>query len=439
MSLFIQSSPIQTAAYLKTLPSIRERCIRVYELAKQDRLEFFKYSPEKEAEVVNFCINIIQRDFGSNYNSIPPHGRWRHFDTGRPRISSLILEWSKTNSELEVCKRIIDLFLVSVLLDAGAGNTWTYREEGSDHKYQRSEGLAIASLDMFRAGIFSGESRQPYRVDADGLSHLTAERVSSAMQVSASNPMTGIDGRATLLANLAKALRSNPTFFGPDGRPGNMLDFLASESLPSESPEYNARIHVSVLWTILIDGLAVIWPGSRTQLAGISLGDVWPCSALKSSNPNAADSADDLVPFHKLSQWLAYSLIEPIEKILKWKVEGTEDLTGLPEYRNGGLLVDLGVLSLRPDVIDRFFYPDESSSIPRLPPSHPAIIEWRAMTVIELDRIAEMIRKNLDSPRLSLAQVLESATWKGGREIAKQKRPTTGGPPIDIESDGTVF
>ncbi|KAF8592983.1 DUF1688-domain-containing protein, partial [Ceratobasidium sp. AG-I] len=67
------------------------------------------------------------------------------------------------------------------------------------------------------------------------------------------------------------------------------------------------------------------------------------------------------------------------------------------------------------------------------------IIEWRAMTVIELDRIAAALRKHLNAPNLALAQVLESATWKGGREIAKQKRPETSGPPIEIESDGTVF
>jgi len=144
------------------------------------------------------------------------------------------------------------------------------------------------------------------------------------------------------------------------------------------------------------------------------------------------------VPFHKLTGWLTYSLIEPIEKVLGWKFEGLEDMTGLPEYRNGGLLVDTGVLSLKPGTIATSFFPDAASPIPQLPPSHPAIIEWRAMTVIELDRIADLIRKKTGH-NLTLAQVLESATWKGGRELAKQKRPATSGPPIEILSDGTVF
>lgn len=55
------------------------------------------------------------------------------------------------------------------------------------------------------------------------------------------------------------------------------------------------------------------------------------------------------------------------------------------------------------------------------------------------DRIADQLRKRLDAPLLTLPQVLESATWKGGREIAWTKRPESGGPPIEIESDGTVF
>lgn len=70
----------------------------------------------------------------------------------------------------------------------------------------------------------------------------------------------------------------------------------------------------------------------------------------------------------------------------------------------------------------------------------PYIVDY-AHILPSRDRIAESIRTKLQlSPdQLNLAQVLESATWKGGREIAKQKRPTTGGPPLELESDGTVF
>jgi hypothetical protein len=58
---------------------------------------------------------------------------------------------------------------------------------------------------------------------AVGLSNITPERVAAAMQVSDTNPMVGIEGRSTLLMNLADALKSNPLYFGENARPGNML------------------------------------------------------------------------------------------------------------------------------------------------------------------------------------------------------------------------
>ncbi|KAJ3563947.1 hypothetical protein NP233_g8612 [Leucocoprinus birnbaumii] len=424
MSLLGEITPQATAAYLRTLPAIRERCARVYELATQGKLQFFDYHPEKEAEVAAFCLNIIK---------IQPHGRWRHLDAGRSRIEPLLSNWSSENvDQKEQARRLIDLFLVSVLLDAGAGNLWKYTEPNTNQVFGRSEGLGVASVHMFLDGFFSGVKDQPHRVDAAGLAKVTTERTGAAMQVSESNPMTGLEGRASLLYNLSQALTSSPEFFGKEGRPGNLIDFLESQALPTSPP----TVPLAALWTALLDGLNPIWP-SRLSLGGIALGDVWPCPSLGQTAPGNPESDTILIPFHKLTQWLTYSLVEVLQKILHWKVEGLEDMTGLPEYRNGGLLVDLGVLTLKPDVLPK----DPKSGLPFAPPSHPAIVEWRAMTVIELDRIADLIRSELGltPAQLTLAQVLEAATWKGGREIARIKRPETGGPPIEIESDGTVF
>ncbi len=54
------------------------------------------------------------------------------------------------------------------------------------------------------------------------------------------------------------------------------------------------------------------------------------------------------------------------------------------QYRNGGLLVDLGVLTIRPDSLAEEAYPKGKDQPPSLDPWHPAIIEWRAVTVIAL-------------------------------------------------------
>lgn len=136
-----------------------------------------------------------------------------------------------------------------MLLDAGAGSAWKYVEASTGFTFTRSEGLGVASVHMFESGLFSSDSNQPYRVDgatiqilskwshfhtflASGLEKVTAEKTAAAMQVSESNPMVGIEGRASLLFNLSKALRASPQFFGEDGRPGNligMFDLLLRE------------------------------------------------------------------------------------------------------------------------------------------------------------------------------------------------------------------
>ncbi|KAL0581667.1 hypothetical protein V5O48_000368 [Marasmius crinis-equi] len=413
------------AKYLRTLPAIRDRCGQVFELAKQGKLEYFDYHPEKEADAAKFCAGIITRDFGTNFDAIPPHGRWRHFEPSGSRISPLLEKWTAEGIEnLEQGKRLVDLFMVSVLLDAGAGKDWAYHEKETNAKYGRSEGLAIGSLNIFKDGAFSSDPKQPYRVDAQALSKITIDSLSSGLQVSQNNPLVGLEGRASLLKNLGQALLASPDLFGQEGRPGNLIDFLEKQSKVEGSTK---TVHISALWHVLGDGLNSIWPASRTKLAGISLGDVWPCGVLKATS---AGEGDDLVPFHKLTQWMTYSIVEGIERTTNLRLAGMEDMTGLPEYRNG-------VLTLKPNTLPV----DSQSGLPRASAADPAVVEWRAMTVILLDRIADSIRSNLGlSPeQLKLVQVLESATWKGGREIAKQKRPETGGPPFELESDGTIF
>ena len=88
---------------------------------------------------------------------IPPHGRCRTLDAGIPRIEPLIAKWKAgTNppDAKEICRRLVDLCVVSVLLDAGAGNSWVYREQETGVALGRSEGLAIASLRAFEKGAF---------------------------------------------------------------------------------------------------------------------------------------------------------------------------------------------------------------------------------------------------------------------------------------------
>lgn len=86
----------------------------------------------------------------------------------------------------------------------------------------------MASLEMFKAGYFSSESLEPCQVDSAGLEKLTVQQLEKGLQVSESNPIMGLEGRASLLSKLGDALR-NKALFGMGGRPGHMLGKDSSE------------------------------------------------------------------------------------------------------------------------------------------------------------------------------------------------------------------
>ena len=130
--------------------------------------------------------------------------------------------WPSTVDNQERTRRLIDLFLVSVLLDAGAGTKWQYRSKESGKIYRRSEGLAVASLEMFKAGIFSSNPNEPCQVDSAGLKKIDIKVLARGLQATDDNVIDGLEGRAGLLMRLGDALQ-NQEVFGLEARPGNML------------------------------------------------------------------------------------------------------------------------------------------------------------------------------------------------------------------------
>ncbi|KAL6249587.1 hypothetical protein RBB50_003440 [Rhinocladiella similis] len=434
------------AAYLRSIHAVRQRTRLVLDEAKGNALNHFEVDLSKFKDTADYVVAIIKRDFQGDYASIPPHGRWQHFEVGgRPRVTQLLQSWPNSIDNQERTRRLIDLFLVSVLLDAGAGTKWSYRSKESGKIFARSEGLAVASLEMFKTGAFSSDPNQPHQVDATGLQKVTTDTLAKGMQVTEANPMSGLEGRAGLLIRLGKALQ-NAEIFGHDGRPGNMIDYLLSHHTTQAASV--PIILMPTLWSVLMDGLSSIWPATRTNIQGIPLGDAWPCQAMPKSPP--AQPWETIVPFHKLTQWLCYSLMVPMTKLLNVHFAGEDLMTGLPEYRNGGLLVDTGLLTLKEEDRQRGLKNyhqmvgdgNAVEVVPTFEPSDDVIVEWRAVTVGFLDELLAAVNKGLGlqaSEQLTLAQMLEAGTWKGGREIAKVSRPITGGPPIGIISDGTVF
>jgi len=434
--------------HLLTIQSVRERTQPIFTLALKDELDYFNVDLTKLPDVIQFVTGVIVRDF-KDLSTIPPHGRWGHLNAGNhDRVEQLISKWrALLIDEVEIGKKLIDLFVFSVLVDAGAGNSWSYKESTTGEVYNRSEGLAIASIDLFKLGALSNDPKMnPHVVNGSKLQSFTKEDLIKSFQISETNPLSGEDGRLSLIQNLGNALNSNKEIFGKDGRPGNMIDYLHSKVKTSniDSKYGKLELDLTTLWSTLMDGFTPIWPKGRIEIDGISLGDAWPLSTMTKIKPGDLSLFDSIIPFHKLTQWLCYSLIVPLEKFgYKFLIKNQQLQTGLPEYRNGGLFYDFGVLTLK----DEYFKQGLSLSkeirsqtpeIPSFKPDDGVIVEWRAITIGFLDHILPLVNKELGY-ELSLPQLIEAGSWKSGREIAAKLRPNTKGPPIDLFSDGTVF
>jgi hypothetical protein len=413
------AAPDALLSYLRSTDAVRERAQALLTRARKGESEYFEIRDIRLAPLARLVADVTQQRYPKL--RIPYHSRWRHFEAGGVDRKALLDKALVGQHTADRVRSYVDLTVVSVLLDAGAGPNWRYHEAASGQSFGRSEGLGVASYHAFMAGLFSSDKAHPLRVDAAGLAQITAEQLARAFQVTDDNPIVGLAGRAALLQRLGQALSRHPNVYAPplqpgDGtrtRPGMLYDHMAYQI---------TEVQAHDVLGVLLSTLSSIWLADN-RLGPEPLGDCWPCPALKDLG-----FADDWMPFHKLSQWLTYSLIEPFEWV-GVKVRGLDRLTALPEYRNGGLLLDIGLINLK------------NPSLAQQPytAGDPLVVEWRALTVALIDELAPRVREllNLSESQLPLAALLEGGTWAAGRELAQSLRG--GQPPLQIQLDGTVF
>ncbi len=396
---------MSTTDYLLSAAAVRQRGAIVFAAAERGETAHFRLCLERLDDAVDRVVAITRRRYPDL--AVPFHSRWRHFGVGGIDRAAAIAPGA---DRAEAARARLDLAIVSVLLDAGAGSRWRYRENVTGQEFWRSEGLAVAGFRAMQAGLFSADPRRSWRADAAALVALSPERLGDALQHAPDNPLPGIAGRVGLLRRLGEVVASQPAMFGSPPRLGNLYDFW----LPRRD-----NLPAADMLRLMLRAFGPIWPG-RLTLGGVPLGD---CGR------HGAVPGDGLVPFHKLSQWLIYSLIEPLADA-GFTIAGIDDLTGLAEYRNGGLLLDCGAIVAR----------DEALLDRPLDPFEEPVVEWRALTVALLDRLGVEVRDRLglSAAEFPLARVLEGGSWAAGREIAAERRPD-GGPPLSIVSDGTLF
>jgi hypothetical protein len=413
----LSSSEAEQAKGLLSPAAVRERAHEMLAIGVAGGLEHWRVDLDRLPETARYVAAVIRDQYPTL--AVPFHARWRHFsvdgvDLWGPVAESIDWPDAATRTRTE-----FDLAIVSVLLDAGSGPGWAYDDATTGRTLTRSEGLAIASLRMFQAGAFSSTPDDPWRVDAVALTLLSADDLARGFQASDKNPLVGLEGRAALLRRLGRQCLARPDLFEMEDtpRPGGLADVLFARA------DDDDRLPAPAILELLLEAFGPIWQ-DRLTLGGVDLGDCWKHPAMTRD-----DATDGLVPIHKLSQWLSYSLVEPLQTA-GLTVTDLDGLTGLAEYRNGGLFTDLGVLTLK----------DPADMGKPWPVSDPLVVGWRAMTVALLDRIAPLVRAELGvtAEAMPLASVLEGGTWAAGRKAAVERRPG-GGPPLTILSDGTVF
>jgi len=386
-----------TVAELRTTAGIRSRARLLLQRTRRGESPWFTVDDDALPAAAAAVADLTAQRFPDL--QIPFHSRWRHFEAGGVDRKGELDRLLDGSSDAERARAYVDLTVVSVLLDAGSGPDWSYREADTGQVFTRSEGLGVASFHAFTAGVFSSDPGRPLQADAEGLAALDTDQLAQAFQVTPDNTLVGVHSRTHLLRRLGAAV---------DRRPGTLFD-----ALTADGPAVTAH----AVLTALLEQLSGIWL-TDSAVDGVPLGDCWHHSAVPGG----------WMPFHKLSQWLTYSLLEP----LQWagaEVSGLDELTGLPEYRNGGLFLDTGVLTLRNPG-----WSSETWSV-----SDELVVDWRAVTVALIDELAPLVRERLgvDAAALPLACILEGGTWAAGRRLAAQLRD--GLPPLSILSDGTVF
>jgi hypothetical protein len=429
----MSDSPLMQAA------TIRERSkaiTRWVEAGRSDHWTIERECLELTAEEV---ASITRKRFPDL--KVPCHSRWRHFEAGgedRGEDLTAALAQSGCNPNgMDALLARVDLAVVSVLLDAGAGAHWRFTDPRG-RSFARSEGLAIATIEAFMRGVFSADAGMPLRVDARALEQFDQGALARVFQLAASNPLDGIEGRLTLLNRLGRALRERGltrpaelyltllnTAGETSGKPGSAL--RAEDAASGQAGRTGPRVSAAALLHATVTGLAQVWLQAGEAPDG-SRGDLWPHPAARDAEATHSPETQGWVPFHKLSQWLCYSLLEP----LIWagfELTDPETFTALPEYRNGGLLVDTGVLRLRDPAHARRVHG----------PGDPLVIEWRAMTLSLIDELAVRVRAKLDcdARALPLASLLEGGTWAAGRGLAQRLRD--GRPPLEVDTAGSVF
>lgn len=405
--------------YLLSLRAIRERSLIVYTKALKDKLVNFNVDMTRLDGLTDYVSATIKKSHNpDDFSKIPHHDAWNHFEVanGGHTLANLIEDWKKSGVDtMEQARRAIDISTVSVMIHVAVGGTWNYSDSmTSEAKF--TEYL----FDAFSSGKLSSDPESaPQEVHFSILEELGCDFVKCDLAVEAEKDIAAI---TNMLNSLGRALSKSSMF--ALNRPGSIADYW----IPHSHNDF--RLSLSYIWETLMFGLLDCLLASEDYIKE----DCWSCRAMPLHNDRTSDNERQLIPFHMVGQWLCYSILIPLKRILGIKIDEEHLLTGLPEIRTCSLLIDFGVLKLKPRTVTqglRNGNEGECTGIPVFNLESDPIVELRAVTIGFLDLLLEKVNVNLNT-KISQSQLIESGTIPSGRRIAIELRGDEGNPPLEI-------
>lgn len=409
MSILELETSDQNLNFLLSPAAIRQQCMKVFTLAVEGKSHFILHLDEIP-KVADYVFEVLTERYPQL--EIPGHSCWVHLKESTKR-QEILASYLDTLDNEERLKFKIDFATLVSVIGAGTGSEWSFEDKEEGIKLGRTEGLVCAAFDLMMSDLFKTDGL--YQLNAQNLLSLEVQSFTSMFQISEKNKLYGIEGRLSLLNQLGYCLENNNSYFDLEQRPGDLLNTFKKALSAGEIEAYS-------LFHSILKAFHKIWP-SRLNINGVSMGDTWLYK------PIGTSPIEQILPFHTLSQFMVYSYFSAIEDY-GWKIVNKDSLSGLSDYRNSGLFVDLGVLELR-DIFE----------LQKLHlPSDNIILEWRALSVVLLDQLAKVIRDKmtLDSQQFPLWKILEAGSWHAGRKIAYHIR-ANGEPPLKIQSQGMVI
>ena len=113
-------------AALLSAKAVRERCHELLNLADGEGLEHFRVDRSRMDDVASLVVATTRARYPDL--KVPFHSRWRHFEVDG------VSRWPEISDPIafagpqEAGRVAFELAIVSVLLDAGAGPEWRYRD-----------------------------------------------------------------------------------------------------------------------------------------------------------------------------------------------------------------------------------------------------------------------------------------------------------------------